>query len=61
MGMGVELGSPDSSLIPQSPINFQHLLLLLWKVLYQPFPRGVHLPILCPSCIHSQLLPAIPL
>nr|XP_012613874.1 UPF0575 protein C19orf67 homolog isoform X4 [Microcebus murinus]XP_012613875.1 UPF0575 protein C19orf67 homolog isoform X4 [Microcebus murinus]XP_020139533.1 UPF0575 protein C19orf67 homolog isoform X4 [Microcebus murinus] len=39
----------------------EHLLLLLREVLHQPFPRGVHLQILCPGCLHCQPLPQVPL
>lgn len=59
MGMGTAVGSGSSLICP--PISCQHLLLLLWKVLHQPFPRRVHLQILHPSRLHRQPLPPVPL
>nr|KAF6479220.1 hypothetical protein HJG59_001758 [Molossus molossus] len=38
----------------------QHFLFLLREVLHQSFPRGVHLQILCPCCLHHQPLSSVP-
>lgn len=53
--------SPEPSLISHCPVSYQHLLFLLREVLHQPFPRGVHVQILCPGRLHRQPLPPIPL
>lgn len=53
--------SPGSSVTLCCPISGQHLQLLLWQILHQPFPGSIHLQVLRPGCLHRQPSAPLPL